>query len=76
MNQVDPLHLPALNECREKVFGDKTTITKRLDENCPWCHAPVLFKQIVYKGKKPRPPFKGCSNFPHCSWTDYKDPVK
>lgn len=75
MNPKQYLNLPNINECREKTYGDKKTITKRLEDNCPWCHSPVVLKQVVYKGKKPRSPFKACSNYPACDWTDYKEPI-
>jgi len=74
MNRKNYLDMPLIGECREKEFNGRKVITKRLDYNCPWCHSPVLFKQVVTSGR-PRPPFKGCSNYPHCDWTDYKEPV-
>lgn len=76
MNYKLNKNIPEVGEVRETVWNGTKTITKRLDENCPWCGSPVLFKQIHKAGeKKPNVPFLGCSNYPHCDWTDYKEPI-
>jgi DNA topoisomerase-1 len=61
----DFLACPNYPECK-----NTKQIVKKLDVKCPKCDGDVIEKRTK-KGRK----FYGCSNYPKCDYTSWKEPV-